>query len=223
MQQKNRATNEETSLGSLPLFLSLFILLLAFFIYLNSISSVELGRSDKVLESLRSSFPARFAGGTGMGVLDSDPDRTISDEARKRLELVFDGALPFQADESDPWGNPVFATLPVDSLFPPGSFEPRPAMVARLGKLADVLRTPGPGRRLDVELLFGYAESGMIVGGTRDGRLRVLRASRLAQVLVAAGAPPHVVAIGVEAGSPEEMRVVVRAGLTWTNRPESVR
>ena len=44
--------------SSQPLFLSLFLLLLAFFIMLNALSTVEQGRSDRVMESVKRAFPS---------------------------------------------------------------------------------------------------------------------------------------------------------------------
>src|SRR3546814_9857165 len=54
--------------ASQPLFLSLFLLLLALFILLNAISAIEPGRSDRVLDSVQRAFPSAYRAEIGDGV-----------------------------------------------------------------------------------------------------------------------------------------------------------
>src|SRR3546814_3312655 len=76
------------------LFLSLFLLLLALFILLNAISTIEPGRSNRVLDSVQRAFPSAYRAEIGNGVLEGDPGQVVGEVTRKRIEL---GRAPCRA------------------------------------------------------------------------------------------------------------------------------
>ncbi len=75
--------------SSQTLFLSLFLLLLAFFILLNTLSTIEPGRSNRVLESVNRAFPTAFRTEVGDGVLEADPGQVIGETTRARIGEIF--------------------------------------------------------------------------------------------------------------------------------------
>ena len=53
-----KSNNSSVQVGTSQLFLSLFLLLLAFFIFINSVSTYKEKKTTDVVESIRASFPA---------------------------------------------------------------------------------------------------------------------------------------------------------------------
>ena len=53
-----KSNNNSVQVGTSQLFLSLFLLLLAFFIFINSISTYKEKKTTQVVESIRANFPA---------------------------------------------------------------------------------------------------------------------------------------------------------------------
>src|SRR3546814_19921337 len=80
--------------ASQPLFLSLFLLLLALFILLNAISTIEPGRSNRVLDSVQRAFPSAYRAEIGNGVLEGDPGQVVGEVTRKRIGEIFRRVLP---------------------------------------------------------------------------------------------------------------------------------
>jgi hypothetical protein len=103
----------EGSGNSLPLFLSLFLLLLAFFVFLNSISKIEAGRSDAVLQSVRSSFPSIFSGGEGPSALQAGGE-VFDPGLRQRIAEILVEARPLLAEVPYTDGNPIHADFAVE-------------------------------------------------------------------------------------------------------------
>ena len=60
------------TVASLPLFLSLFLLLLAFFLVLNSLSTLEGGQGAEVMASVQAAFPNDASSGERGGVERED-------------------------------------------------------------------------------------------------------------------------------------------------------
>ncbi len=58
MTIKTKTNDSLIQIGTSQLFLSLFLLLLAFFIFINSISSYQERKTSEVVGSVRASFPA---------------------------------------------------------------------------------------------------------------------------------------------------------------------
>ena len=92
--------------NSLTLFLSLFLLLLAFFILLNSMSTLEEGRSTEVMESVKEAFPSSVRAQMKDSFLSEDPGQMIGEGLRARLGTVFRETLPLVEITADPTGNP---------------------------------------------------------------------------------------------------------------------
>lgn len=202
---------EEGSGNSLPLFLSLFLLLLAFFVFLNSISSIEAGRSDAVLQSVRSSFPSIFSGGEGPSALE-DGGQVFDPGLRQRIAEVLVQARPLLAEAPFTEGDPIYADFVVERMFPKGSFEPEAEVRRVLDMMAPLIADPGAGQRLDLALFIGYREER---GGRLDiGRLSRLRLAALGDATRAAGIAGDRVSIGFEPGDASVLRLVLRTGAT---------
>jgi len=192
-------------LGSLPLFLSLFLLLLAFFIFLNSISSFEAGKSDRVIASIRASFPGFGEQGEGPGILDADRIGAVEPSLSARLTEAFKFTFPRLALNFVDEGERIRVDIPLDHLFVPNSTQPRAALRVLSSRLAKVLADPNTKQDLETRILFGYRDpDGRIANDARTLR----RATTAIESMLAAGGDKRMMSVGLEPGHVSEVRFI---------------
>ncbi|MGQ9365315.1 hypothetical protein [Azospirillum sp. ST 5-10] len=185
------------------LYLSLFLLLLAFFIVLNAISVDSVRRARAVLKSVEQSFtidprllfgrdPVASRAGTVLAVqrLDTLGDLFATTVAVDKVEVVAPGRQ-------------LEVRLPADGLFEPGTARLRLDRTGLLDRVAAALRQPLPGERIEVEFLVALSST---VASQPPSPID--RAGALARDLVARGAPAEGVSIGIERGAPGTARFV---------------
>ncbi len=203
-QQPTRpAAAPQGNAGLVP-FLSLFLLLLVFFLFLISLSRVEVERTHRVIGSLTTTFRAQVVG----------PERAFAPAAgplagAKRLQRDLTGLLRgrtvLAGVEIARLGSAVRVDLPAAVLFAEGEAELRGESMGLLEWAATAVSTPPAGLRHRVDVL---------VSGTMapeaDAPLAARRAAALAQELVVRGAPTTALAAGVFEGPPGALRLVIR-------------
>ncbi|MEQ8397682.1 hypothetical protein [Thalassobaculum sp.] len=203
----SRPTMREPGKGaSQPLFLSLFLLLLAFFILLNALSTIEPGRSNRVLESVQRAFPSAYRAELGEGVLAGDPGQVIGENARARIGAIFSQVLPVAQVTVEPHGNPIYVQAPTMRVYAPqaGGLTPAGRMLAE--RLAPLLASPPAGSVLELEVLFSASADDR--GTSRDARSRSV--SDMVESMVGAGIEPSLMAAGLEPGQSDTVRFVFR-------------
>lgn len=210
-----RLTTREPGAGSSqPLFLSLFLLLLAFFLLLNSLSSIEVGRSNRVLQSVQDAFPSSVRREVGAAQLDGDPGQVIGEALRAQLGAVFKVVLPAVEVTVEPSGNPVYAEFPMRLAWQPGRGGVTPVMEELAERLSPILAEPPTGSLLRMQILFG-------VEGVEDGNARALRltgASSLVQTFVRAEIAPSLLSTGIEPRDAGTVRLVFRTAPARSTR-----
>jgi len=190
--------------SSQPLFLALFLLLLAFFILLNSMSTLEEGRSNEVMESVQQAFPSEIRAAIKDKLLDSDPGQVIGEGLRSRLGAAFRETLPVVEITGDESGNPLYAAVPLRSLVDLARGRVLPAAERLAERLRPILDAPPAGSVLEVQILIGRPDGG------RAASDRVIAASRLALTFVEARISDRILGAGLEPGDPETLRFVFR-------------
>lgn len=172
-------------------FLSLFLLLIVFFLFLISLSRVEVDRSQRVIGSLNTAFRAEVIG----------PERAVTPAAgpiasATRLQRDLTGLLRAQMTvagiEVVRLGTKVRVTMPAYVLFRDGASEPSAQRTDFLEWVAGAIRNDPSGLRYEVELLVGRP-----VAPGADRALPTQRAAALAAALVAHGAPEAALAAGI--------------------------
>jgi flagellar motor protein MotB len=180
--------------------LSVYLLLLAFFVVLNSISHVEAARTRAVSGSLNETFSVDgrpdertvlFTSDAGSAPRDAAMLTRIGDLIRTELELV-------EARDVEP-GRSMEITLPADVLFVPGRASIDPLRRPLIERIARSLADPLPGMRYDADI---------IVGTDGSARLSTRRAAYLASIFTVAGAPPRSVSAGTDRESPGSLKLV---------------
>lgn len=206
MSLSRQTTREPDKGASQPLFLSLFLLLLAFFILLNALSTIEPGRSNRVLESVQRSFPSAFRARLGDSVLEADPGQVIGEATRARIGAIFQQVLPVARVTVEPDGNPIYVSAPVVRVYSTGAGGITPVGERLATSLAPLLASPPPGSVLELDILFSAA-------ATQRGSARVARGRAVADLVdgfVRFGIEPTLMAAGLEPGQSDTVRFVFR-------------
>lgn len=189
--------------GLMP-FLSLFLLLIVLFLFLNSLSRVEADRTHRVLGSLSATFSADVIG----------PELAFAPAAgplagAMRLQRDLTGVLRVQMTiagiEIVRLGTEVQVNMPAYVLFRDGEVRPSTERTDFLDWVAGAARDAPLGLRHEVELLVGApvaAQAGL--------ELPAQRAAALADALVAQGAPESALAAGVFDDPDGSLRLIFR-------------
>lgn len=208
-----------TGLGSISLFLSLYLLLLAFFIVLNALSTFEVVRSGAVMESLSTTFQGQgvpravstFTGTEGSVVADA---RSFQQE----ITRIFQSELPVAKVRITEPGREMEAVFRADALFDDGVAEMRQPHWRLADRLAAALGSSPPGLAYEMEFRHGsdYDSMRTPVG---PQMLAVARGAAFARFLVSRGAPPGSLGVGVETGRRNDVRLVFRLIDPQAGRP----
>ena len=191
--------------------LSLYLIILAFFILMNSISHPEGQRAKGVLDSISStfkSFPESFTGsldpsvgGAGFGDAAGFEDS---------IRGLFESAFPLVRITPSVLYNQIEVALPVDSLFAPGRAKIHGGKEPILDRLAEILSRRAPGLRFELEVLLSPPPLGSD-SPRSDSALHVGRAGAVARELIARGVPPAHISAGIEQRDPERLLFMIRS------------
>ena len=182
------------------LVLSLYLLMLAFFVVLNSISNVEVTRLQAVSGSLNETFAAKGKPTDKSITLVSSQGNVFADAAfLSRVGNLIRTEFAFANVEDVLPGRLMVVTMSADSLFIPGREAINPLLRPIIDRVAKALINPPPGVRYDVDILVGKSATDDLVLG---------RSALLANVFVAAGSPARSIAAGIEQDSPGQLRLL---------------
>ena len=203
----SRSDRREPDKGSSqPLFLALFLLLLAFFIMLNAMSTVEEGRSDKVLESVQRAFPSALRKDIAEDLLDAEPGSVIGEGVRGALGTVFREVLPGIPVEVEANGNPIFVSIPTARVFAPAAGGVTPVMEDLARRLAPILNNPPAGSVLDLQILYGVDRS----TSADQRQTLIFRASETVRAFNDREVDPAILSAGLEPRDPAFVRLIFR-------------
>lgn len=187
----------------ISLFLSLFLLILAFFILLVAISTFEDVKSQAVMDSLTSTF-------TTVLPTNSDPteftakdgDIIAGQQFQDQVSDIFSTAMPVAKVEVVQPGKKMRAAFPIDSMFTHSSSDLRPVSIPLLDRIVAALSNPPSGLQFDMEFVVG-------ANYLKDRKLPVhqtlalSRAGSFAREMAKRGAPPNSIAVGIEPADPK--------------------
>lgn len=168
--------------------LALFLLLLSFFILLNSLSSFEHKKARAVLGKVNETF-------AGQGIYARDEpfvemgDRAAVERFWGRVRAALARVFPTVRLEGSPDGQHMRLTLPSDSIFLRGSANIRSDRIGLVRSLAAALKDHPAELRFRLALTLGVSAD--------ERELANARAGAFARAIVAAGAPGDVISIGV--------------------------
>jgi hypothetical protein len=189
-------------------FLSLFLLLLAFFILLNALATIEDTKTRKVLTSVATTFRSVVDNPTQSQILISDLGPTPEPyEVLDALQQLWVTAAPIAKVDKLTRGQIMELTLPVNELFIGGKAILRADREPLFDRTALLLGLRNGGGATEVQVIFGV-ERGEDTLSTPAARLAVERAGNIAAAFAAHDTPEDRIAVGIEEGNPKELRVL---------------
>jgi hypothetical protein len=200
---KNNAPNDPGTIT----FLSLFLLLLAFFILLNALSTIEEKKSRKVLTSVAATFRSVVDSDTQAQILVSDLGPTPeAHEVLDALEQLWVTSIPITRVDRLTGGQAMRLTLPVNELFLGGQAVLRADREQLIDGTSLVLaRKPG-ATLTEAQVVFGVeARPEMLALPT--AQLAADRAGKMAAAFVEHGSPEARIGVGLRAGDPKMMQI----------------
>lgn len=203
---------ESAANSTTALFLSLYVLVLAFFIVLVSMSSLEKIKSRAVMDSLTSTFASLLAPSGELTAFTSKEGDFLAAQAfQEQIAAVFSSPIRVARVEIVQPGRLMRVIMGSDSLFLPETAEIREAHIPLLDRIVASLSVTTPGLHYDMEFLIGSrpGPGGMLpIAET----LESARAGAFARAMSARGTPPDSIAVGLRPGDPREvvMRFFVR-------------
>jgi hypothetical protein len=206
--------HDTRSNSNMMLLLSLNLILLAFFILLNSLSEFETDRARAVLDSVKQAFHGKVEVAGQLPAI-SNALGELPEVAAKMREVgsLFEAIAPLGEAKSLRRANSVQIDLPASALFSPGSSRIRQAREALLERLAHLLRKTHEGApRYLFEILVGIGPRKAVedTATSKPATLELRRAAVLAARLNAEGAPLDGLSTGLQPGAADSLRFVVR-------------
>ena len=191
----------------ITIFLSLFLLLLAFFILLNSLATIEETKTRRVLTSVAATFRSVVDTETREPILISDLGPTPeAQDVLEALEQLWVTAVPVTKVEKLTQGQVMQMTIPVNDLFLGGRPVLRADREGLFDRTALLLALKSKGAVTEAQVVFGI-KRGEHTFADADGRLAAERAVKVATALIAHGAPPDRLSVGVSDGDPKTVHI----------------
>ncbi len=189
---------------SLPLFLALYLVVLAFFILLVSISVRETARSHAVMNGLAATFAAERSIASESTVQVAKEEVALAArQFQSQVSDVFATALQVARVEIVQPGRLMRVRMPADVLFFAGEARLRLAHDDLLDRVVANLSARPPGLKFDLEFVIDtpYGEDRLLSAG--EG-LALARARVFIRDVTARGAPPDSLSMGLRPSSANE-------------------
>lgn len=183
---------------TLYLFLSLYLLVLAFFIMLVSISKPEDGKSKLVMQSLIATF-GTVPSSDQIATSSEEKGRDAGQSFQEEITGIFATSLQVAKVEAVQPGRVMLVKVPTKILFMPGKSELKLIEDDFLERLVSALAGRPKDRHQDLEFVLGAkmgSNGNFLLGRT----LEIERANIFANEMLRRGAPPDSFAVGVEPG-----------------------
>jgi len=193
---------------------SIYLLLIAFFVIMHTISKKEEVRTAAVVGSLQMTFERPDERMEDLPSTVGKPKLAGPNEVfRERVESLFGAFVETARFSQVSKGNVLRVTMPVEALFYAGSATLRADRLALVREIADMIANPRPYRQNMIAV-------GFEMGPARDARedaapgrrLEIRRAGVLARDLVRHEVAPDLVTVGLLDGQTDTLRI------TFTSR-----
>lgn len=188
-----------------PVFLGLFLLVLAFFIMLVSISTFEEVKSSQVMDSLTSTFTTVLPPTSDPVDFNAKDGDILAGEAfQEQITTIFSTAIQVEKIEVVQPGRLMRLQMRVNALYLDGQTTVREDQYPLLDRIVAILSNRPPGLRQDMEIIIGSKVTegvALPVGQT----LEMSRVGEIARLMVSRGAPPDSISVGMKPGDPNEI------------------
>lgn len=189
------------------LFLALYLLVLAFFILMVTISTFEDVKSKAVMDSLTSTFASLLPPVSDLTAFTGKEGNLLNGpEFQDEITGIFSTAIKVAKVEVVQPGRLMRVLLPADSLFFPEQSKIREGLYPMLDRIVATLSRRPPGLRYDMEFVIdsSYARGeSLAISET----LEMSRAGVFAREMLSRGAPGDSVSIGMRPGDEREISI----------------
>lgn len=200
--------------SNMMLLLSLNLILLSFFILLNSMADFETDRARAVIASVKQAFNGKAEAAGQLPAFDSSLGALPEVEAKMReVGSLFEAMAPSAQAKRIRRADLVRVDVPASALFRPGSLRLRQGREVLLERLAESLRQgPVGAPRYLLEILVGTdPQTAVDIDATAaSASLELRRAAVLAARLSAGGEPLDGLSTGLRPAAAGSLRFVVR-------------
>ncbi|MEE8394387.1 MAG: hypothetical protein V3R66_08585 [Rhodospirillales bacterium] len=196
------------SQSTIALFLALYLLILAFFILLVSISTLQDVKAKAAMTSVTTTFSNILPPSVELKAFSTEEGEVLAGQAfQEEVTNIFATAIQVAKVETVQPGRLMRVLFPADALFFPGKTEIRQGQFPFLDRIVAALSNRPPGVRYDMEFVIGSPFTGgknLPIGQT----LEIARGGVFARELRNRGAPPDSISIGLMPGNADE--VIIR-------------
>lgn len=193
--------------SSIALFLALYLLVLAFFILLVSISTVEESKSQAAMDSLSAAFTTILPPSLQLtAVSESEGEILAGQQFQQEVTQIFSTTIQVTKVDVIQPGRLMRVELNSDVLFETGKAEIRESNQPLLDRIVASLSVRPPGFRYDMEFIIGTPYTtgkSLPIGET----LEMARAGVFVREMLERGAPPDSVSVGIERGDPKDISI----------------
>ncbi|MBL4666334.1 MAG: hypothetical protein JKY04_03065 [Sneathiella sp.] len=189
---KERAGRQSTAL----VFVGLYFLLLAFFIYLNSLSVPVEEKINTVIGSIEITFQGKDTDEISPKDKVQSSDRLGLGTFHAELRQVYETAIPLVQSEINEKGDQLQFSIPISQLFPSGDVQFRENRVELFENTARVLIKRSGIEPTDMEILMDVGADFPSAADVRSN-LAVKRLNTLVDNLVELGVPSRSIFVGL--------------------------
>ena len=193
---------EETGSKTGTLFLSLFLLILAFFIVLVSISRVQETKTNAVKQSLGTTFK-KIMDSSSSDFTVKDSDNPAGKEFQEEITTIFTTHLQVAKIEIVKPGALMVARKPVSAMFVENTSELKPDVFEFLDRTVAILGSRPPGTHFDMQFVVGLSEGIIAVKQT----IEMMQAGSFAREILSRGAPPDSLSVGLMPGEAGQIMI----------------
>jgi hypothetical protein len=200
-------TEQDGQRGIVFVFLSLFVLVLAFFIVLVSISTVEATKSKAVMQSLTSTFTTIVPAGAEPSDFTAKEGEILGGSAfQEKITGLFATAFQVAKVEIVKPGRLMQVEMPAGALFADREARVRPTAKPFLDRVVAALGARPPGLSFEMEFVIGAGRppDRMLPVGQS---LEMARAGSFAREMLMLGAPPANLSIGLKPGEVDAVTI----------------
>ena len=201
MKVRNGTSKPAQRDWTVMVFVSLYLVLLAFFLVLNALSTKEEDKVRTALESIDAKFRGPFYEESGVMDVKKRPGEVrLNNDALDDIGVLLRGLAINPGDKSEADGDTLRVTVLTHTLFPPRGGILRENQAGLFDSLVDVLTRP-EADTIDTSFLVGSGDV-LPKPDTPTSNLAASRASALATALVSRGVTATSVAAGLTTGDP---------------------
>ena len=202
-------TEEKKSAGdqTTGIFVSLYLIVLAFFMVMNSISNQEQNKVSAVTESVTRAFRNPFEPDADfIDVTSSEDSVTPNDEFYDQIQGVFASLVGFDGKFPSQGGHIISVNFSVNDLFERGTAQFRIDQQEFLNQLSSFLKGGRQSEKREIEFLVSTGDT-LPAGPQYWKDLNILRAGAIVEKLEDMGVAPDQISIGVVGKGDKRIKV----------------